>query len=143
MSRLYSATLAAMSRARIDWIVICERASLDAQRRLSLLGIMTRVDVPSLPAELGRLLIVARTVDGGPGDEMTVGLALATPDGQWMQPRADGFDVEQAAEYLIITLRDVPLREPGVHRIAVALGHQEIVIDVPVHVAAAEQMTIH
>jgi hypothetical protein len=125
--------------ARIDWMLLCETAFLDRQDRVSLIGVATEFPVPSLPLVIKQMMMVARVVDARPGDEMRVGVAIGTPSGQWTQPRDDGFAVEQAGEYLLITLRDVPLLEAGLYQFALALGQQELVTEIPVVLPAAPQ----
>lgn len=47
--------------------------------------------------------------------------------------------MEQAGEYLLITLSDVPLLEAGLYQFALTLGQQEIVTEIPVVLPAAPQ----
>ena len=130
--------------ARIEWVLLCERAFLDRHERLSLVGVATHFRVPSLPLEIGQIMMVARLIDGRPGDELAVGVAISTPRGGWVQPREAGFEVEQAGEYLLVTLRDVPLVEAGMYRFAMALGEQEVVVDIPVAlIAPPARLSVH
>ena len=57
-----------------------------------------------------------------------------TPSGVLLTPtHTDGFDITVTAEYIFITLRDIPLKEEGMHRFTVAIGKGDPVsIDVPV-----------
>jgi len=130
--------------ARIEWVVLCERAFLDGDERLSMIGVATHFHVPSLPLAINQIVMVARLVDARHGDPMEVGVAIGTPGGRWSQPTSDGFDIDQAGEYLLITLREVPFTEAGAYRFAVALGQQEVIVDVPVTLmAASARLTVH
>lgn len=118
--------------ARIEWALLCDQAFLDRYDRVSVMGVTTHFAVPSLPLAISKLMIVAKLIDVRSGEEGQVGVAIATPAGQWTQPRSSGFDVEQAGECLFVTLHEVPLAETGTHRFALGLGQQEIVIEIPV-----------
>jgi hypothetical protein len=124
--------------ARIDWALLCSRAFLDRHERLCMIGVATRFRVPSPPIAIDEVVLVARIVEVRPGDEVEVGIAISTPCGLWTRPsEPDGFQLEQAGEYLFLTLREVPLVEAGTYRFALALGQQEFVLDVPVTVATS------
>lgn len=130
--------------ARIDWVLLCEQAFFDQHERISVMGVATHLRVPSLPLAIGEIMMVARIIDASPGDEMKVGVAIGTPRGQWTQPKSDGFQVEQTGESLLVTLREVPLTEAGTYRFALALGEQEVEIEVPVVlVSTTERPSIH
>jgi hypothetical protein len=43
---------------------------------------------------------------------------------------------EQAGEYLFVTLHQVPLAKAGSYRFALALGAQEIIVEIPVTVTS-------
>jgi hypothetical protein len=45
---------------------------------------------------------------------------------------SSGFDVEEAGEYLFVTLYEVPLAEAGTHRFALGVGQQEVALEIPV-----------
>jgi uncharacterized protein DUF6941 len=113
---------------------VCDLALLDRHERVSLIGVATHFPVPSLPLAINKIMMVARLVDVRPGDEIEVGVAMSTPRGQWTQPMPSGFNVEQAGEYLFVTLHDVPLVEAGTHRFALGLGQQEVVVEIRVTV---------
>ena len=49
-----------------------------------------------------------------------------------IQPMSSGFDVEEAGEYLFVTLYEVPLAEAGTHRFALGIGQQEVALEIPV-----------
>src|SRR5262245_13513683 len=108
--------------ARIEWAQLCELAFLDDCDRLCMIGIMTRFPVPSLPIAMRQLMIVARIVDIHSGDSVRVAASLVTPSGRSLAVhQTDGFDVAVTAEYLFITLRDVPISEEGVHRLVLTI----------------------
>jgi hypothetical protein len=120
----------------LDQLIACDLAFLDSHDRLCVIGVTTRFLVASLPARIDRLMLVGRLVGLQPGDAMDVGVAIGTPGGLWRQPKDAGFRIEQAGEYLFITLSDVPLTEAGLHRFAVAMGDQELTLEIPVTVIA-------
>ena len=108
--------------ARIDWAQLCELAFLDNCDRLCTIGITNRFPVPSLPVAVNQIMIAARVVDVRPGEEFEVGLSVATPSGLWTAPNdPDGYDVGIAGEYVLITLRNLPLHLEGLYRFEVSL----------------------
>jgi hypothetical protein len=124
--------------------VLCESAFLDRRDRLTVIGIATQFPVPSLPVAINKIMLVARVMGVAPGEEMQVGVAISTPRGRWARPDASAFDVDQAGEYLLVTLRDVPLTEAGTYRFALALGSEETIVEAPVTLMAAPaQISIH
>lgn len=129
--------------ARIDWVLLCDRAFLDRLERISMIGVATHFPVASLPLTISQIMMVAR-IDARPGDELEFGVAMATPRGLWTQPEPAGYQMEQAGEYLLVTLRDVPLTEAGTYRFALALGQQEVFVEAPVVVVSTpERMGVH
>lgn len=119
--------------AAIEWAVLCESAFLDRGDRLCVIKIVTQFTVPALPLTIGQIVLVARLVETSPHDEIAVGVGLATPSGKWIKPDSSAFDVDQAAEYLLVTLRDIPLAEAGLYRIAVSLGAHETAVELQVN----------
>jgi hypothetical protein len=120
--------------ARIDWAVLCDLAFLDRQDRLCVLGIVRRFPVPRLPLALHQVMLVAHLTDIQPVDEVTLCVTVVGPRGLQMAPTdADRLVIEMAGEYVIVTLRDVPLIEEGVYRFQIGLAEQAVVsVDVPV-----------
>jgi hypothetical protein len=120
---------------RIDWAQICEMAFLDDCDRLCMIGVMTRFAAPALPIAMRQLMVVVRVADMQKSERFSIGVSLVTPSGVSMTPprHEDSFDIAITAEYIFITLRDVPLAEEGIHRFAVAVGEGSPgFIDVPV-----------
>ena len=108
--------------ARIDWAQLCELAFLDNCDRLCMIGITNRFPVPSLPVAVNQIMIAARVVDVRPGQEFDVGLSVATPSGLWTAPNdPDGYEVGIVGEYVLITLRDLPLHQEGIYRFEVSV----------------------
>jgi hypothetical protein len=108
--------------ARIDWAQLCELAFLDNCDRLCMIGITNRFPVPSLPVAVNQIMIAARVVDVRPGQEFDVGLSVATPSGLWTAPNdPDGYEVGIAGEYVLITLRNLPLHQEGIYRFEVSV----------------------
>jgi hypothetical protein len=120
--------------ARIEWAQLCELAFLDNCDRLCLVGITTRLPVPSLPLAVNQLMIAVRVADVRHGEGIELGVSMQTPSGLSTAPdQPDGLQVTVAAEYVLITLRQVPLTEEGIYRFSVSLGSDEtVVLDVPV-----------
>jgi hypothetical protein len=109
--------------ARILWAQLCELAFLDNCDRLCMIGIMSRFPVPSLPIIMRQLMIVARVDDVLPGETVGISVAMTAPNGLSSSPcHEESFEVSAAAEYLFITIRDIPLAEEGLHRFEVLVG---------------------
>ena len=119
---------------RIAAAHLCELAFLDNCDRLCLVGVTTRLPVPTLPLAVNQLMIAAHVVDVRPGERIDLGVSIEMPNGLSTSPeQPDGIQVTIYPEYVLITLRQIPLLEEGVYRFTIALGNQEpIVIDVPV-----------
>ncbi len=111
--------------ARIDWAVVCDLAFFDRQERLCLIGMARRISVPRLPLVLGQLMLVARLAEVKPVEEFEVSMAVVTPTGQWTTPtNPHGVSIVMSGEYVLVTLRDLPLMEEGVYRFQVGLTGQ-------------------
>jgi hypothetical protein len=124
--------------AKPQWAQLCELAFLDDCDRLCMIGIMTRFPVPFLPIAMRQLMIVARIADVRPGESFGVGVSLTMPSGLSIAGhQTDGFEVGIAAEYVLITLRDIPVAEEGLHRLLVSIGDGDpAVLDIPVQLVA-------
>lgn len=124
--------------ATIHWAQLCESAFLDNCGRLCLIGITRRLPVPKLPLAVYQLMIAAHVVDVRVGDELNVEAWIVTPRGVAAAPNhPDGLSVTVAAEYLLLTLRDIPLAEEGIYRICLAVdGGAPVTLDVPVLLAS-------
>src|SRR5262245_33541302 len=120
--------------ARIASAHLCELAFLDSCDRLCLVGVTTRLPVPSLPLAVHQLMLAARVVGVLPGESLDLGVSGTMPSGMSTAPeQPDGIHVNVLAEYILITLRQIPLMEEGLYRFVVSLGSQEpVVIEVPV-----------
>ena len=95
--------------------------------RLCLIGVTTHLPVPSLPIAVRQLMIAARVVNVRHGDELDVVVSILTPRGLLAQPETHGaLDVAVAGgEFLLITVRDVPLTDEGIYRVVVSVGDNE------------------
>jgi hypothetical protein len=124
--------------ASIEWARLCETAFLDSCDRLCLIGVITHFPVPSLPVAVTQCMIAAHVVNVPLHDEVEVGVSVTTPHGLLVMPDGpDGFQVEVAGEYLLITLRQMPLTAEGVYRFLVSVGvDTEVTLDVPVLVVS-------
>src|SRR5262245_47744858 len=101
--------------AKIEWAHLCELAFIDKYDRLCMIGVTTRFPVPSLPLFVRQLMIAARMVDIQPVENFPIAVSVATPSRRLVPDNVDGFDVNIVAEYILITLRDVPLSEEGLY----------------------------
>jgi hypothetical protein len=119
--------------AHIDWVLVADLAYFDQRGRLCTVGVVTKLLVPSLPVVVRQIMMVARVSAPSPGEEIGMGVAVLTPTGQWAEPDdPDGVQIEVAAEYLLVTLRDLPIVEEGTYRFAVYLDEQTMAVEVPV-----------
>src|SRR5262245_2557430 len=120
--------------ARIEWAQLCETAFLDDSDRLSLIGITTRLRVPSLPIAVHHLMIAARVVELRGRETIDVGVSITTPSGDCPSPNdPECLDIEVAADYILVTLRDLPLAEEGIYSFGISLGADPpVTIAVPV-----------
>src|SRR5262245_17895356 len=119
--------------ARIDWIFACDYAFFDRENRLCVVGIVRRLPAPELPLAIHQLMLVARLADIHPTEEVELGVAVITPRGVVTVPRTpDSILIEVETEYVLVTLRDLPIREEGVYRFQIALrGQPAAAVDIP------------
>jgi hypothetical protein len=132
--------------ARIEWAQLCELAFLDRCDRLCMIGVTCRFPVPSLPLAVPQIMIAARVIDARPGEEFDVGLSVQTPSGLWTAPHGpEGYEVGIAGEYVLMTLRDLPLSAEGLYRFELSIGDsQPVTIEIPVFlVATPSRAAIH
>lgn len=120
--------------ARIDWAFVCELAYFDRQERLCVVGVYKQFIVPQLPLLLHQVTLVARLADIHMTDEVDVAVGVVTPSGAVATPtNANGAILEVSGDYILATLRDIPLMEEGPHGFRIALSDQApVTIDVPV-----------
>lgn len=126
--------------AVIQWAQLCELAFLDGCGRLCMIGVTTHLPVPSLPLALHQLMIAARVIDVQQGDEVDVWISILTPQGALQVPTLHSdLDVTVAGgEYLLVTLRDIPLKDAGLYRVLIGVGnHEPTLLEVPVTLLAA------
>lgn len=134
--------------ARVEWMHVCELAYFDRHARMCMVGITTHLVVPALPLRMRQIMMVAHVVDLEPGGRINVSVAVATPDGEWIAPTAsDDIHIEVASEYVLVTLRDLPLKDEGTYRFALHVDPQQfITVDMPVFAmpsASAEPVQLH
>lgn len=132
--------------ARIDWALACDLAFFDRQDRLCIVGITSRLPVPRLPLAINQLMLVARLVDLRTVEEFEISVAVLGPSGLWTTPtNGHGVAIEMSGEYVLITLREIPLIEEGVYGFQISLGGQEPAsIEIPVlTVGASAHAEIH
>jgi hypothetical protein len=114
-------------------------AFFDDSERLCMIGIMNRFITPVLPTAVRQIMIVVHATAADAGETFDIELSIVTPSGIALVPNhADGFGVSVAGEYVLLTFRDLPLKEEGVHRFTVTVGEAgPVTIDVPVHLPVA------
>jgi hypothetical protein len=113
-------------------------AFLDKYERLCMVGVTTRFAVPSLPLLVRQIMIATRIDDIQPGNAVAMGISMVTPSGSVVVPsHGDGIEVSVAGDYILITLRDIPLSEEGFYRFEISMGEQEsVVLDVLVRLVS-------
>src|SRR5262245_53892482 len=98
--------------ARIDWAVLCDLAFMDRHDRLCVIGVTRMFPVPRLPIALHQVMLVAHLTDIRPVDEIGIVVSVVSPRGASTRPTAsESIVIEMAGEYVLATLRDVPLAE--------------------------------
>lgn len=107
---------------------------MDNCDRLCMIGVTTRLPVPTLPLAVHQLMIATHVVDVRPGESIDLAVSIKIPNGLSTAPEPpDGIHVTIFAEYVLITLRQIPLTEEGLYRFTISLEDQEpVVIVVPV-----------
>src|SRR5262245_48109596 len=111
--------------ACIDWAVLCDLAFIDRQDRLCVIGVTRKFPVPTLPIALHQVMLVAHLADIEPVEEVGLSLAIVTPSGATARPTAvESVIIEMAGDYVLVTLRDIPLTEEGLYRFEIALTDQ-------------------
>ena len=112
---------------------------MDQQDRLCVVGVTRKFPVPTLPIVLHQVMLVAHLADIQPVEEVGFAISVVTPCGTTARPTArESIVIEMAGEYVLVTLRDVPLAEEGRYRFEIALTGQAPV-SVGVTVLAATQ----
>jgi len=120
--------------ATLAWLHLCETAFLDNCQRLCVIGLTNRLSVPVVPIAAHQLMLAGLVVDHRPGEEIEIGVAITTPGGLSPSPNDPHcIDISTAGEYVLITLRQLPLREEGVYRFTVSLGEAAgVTLEIPV-----------
>lgn len=132
--------------ANVDWAVLCELAFLDRHDRLCIVGMTTALPVPQLPVMVNQLMLVARLDGLEPVEEIQIGAAIVSPSGVWKTPSIDdSVSIEMAREFVLVTLRSIPLAEEGIHsfRLMIA-GMPPVSVEVKVvNVGVAVPAALH
>jgi hypothetical protein len=125
--------------ARLDWVLACDLAFFDRQDRLCMIGVSQRFPVPRLPVALNQLMLVAKLTDLATMDEVEITIDVRGPSGLWTTPStSEGVLIEMAGEYVLVTLRGLPLIEEGLYRFDVRLrGQPSMSVTIPVLVAGS------
>lgn len=119
--------------AKIESAQLCELAFLDDCDRLCLVGVTTRLPVPSLPLAVHQLMIAARLVDVTPGETIAVDLSITTPRGRPTPCPPGDLEISVDGEYILIRLSSLPLTDEGVHRFVLSVGTaSQMAFEVPV-----------
>ena len=120
--------------AKIEWAVLCDLAFFDGQDRLCIIGMFRTFPAPSLPFAISQVMLVAKLTDIRPVEEVSISIGVVTPRGQWIAPaQSDKVVIEPTREYVLATVRDVPIVEEGIHSFQIALkGQSSVSVDLPV-----------
>ena len=131
--------------ARIDWALLCDLAFFDRQDRLCVIGMFREIPAPSLPLTMGQVMLVAKLADIRPIEELAISVRVLSPSGRRTTPgHSDGVVIEMTREYVLATLRDVPILEEGVYRFQVELNGQTVVsVDIPVMTVERPSPAVH
>ena len=127
--------------ARIEWVLLCDLAYLDRYGRVCTVGITTSLIVPAVPVHLREIMMVARVVDQRPGHDIDISVAVRTPSGLFATPSSsDNLHIEVANEYVLVTIRDLPLQDEGLYAFQVTLGSgSPVAVEIPVFAIPREQ----
>ena len=79
-------------------------------------------------------MLVARLTDLRQVEELELSVTVIGPDGLFTTPTSSqGMLIEMTSEYVLVTLRGIPLIEEGVHGFQISIGTQDpAVIQIPV-----------
>ena len=118
----------------IDWALMCDLAFFDRSDRLCVMGVIRQLPTPTLPLALGQVMMVGHLACLTRSDTVAVSVGVETPSGSCVVPRdGDSLVIELARDYVLVTLRDVPLREPGTYRFHLAVNDRPpATLDIPV-----------
>jgi len=99
-----------------------------------MVGLTTTLPVPQLPIVVNQLMLVARLEGLKPIEEIQVAAAVVAPSGIWKTPSVDdSVSIEMAREFVLVTLRSLPLAEKGIHSFRLLIGGlPPVSVDVPV-----------
>lgn len=123
---------------RIDWAFLCELAYFDRHERLCVVGVVDRFVVPRLPLALHQVTMVARLVNVGFSDDFAMSVGVAPPAlAEAQTPNELDVILELSGDYVLATLRDVPLSHEGIYGFRIAVGGQPpVTLEVPVLTAS-------
>jgi hypothetical protein len=89
-----------------------------------------------------QLMIVVRIGRVQAEESFGIGVSLSTPSGVSLTPKHEEMDIALTADYIFVTLRDIPLTEEGMHRFTVGVGKGDPVsIDVHVRLVSKRAET--
>jgi hypothetical protein len=125
-------------------MLACDLAYFDVHTRLCVVGVNTRLMVPSLPVQRREMMVVAHLRDQGQSDRISIDFAVSTPSGQWIEAsNADGLHIEMTDEYILATLRDLPFSDEGVYRFALYVDQESVaVLELPVLVSSTHGVAV-
>src|SRR5262245_15643528 len=113
--------------ARIEWATLCDLAFFDRHDPLCIIRMFRTLPAPSLPLALSQVMLVGKLTDIQPVEELSISISVLAPSGRWGAPsQSDGIIIEVAREYVLATLRDVPIFEEGIYRFQIAVGDQPV-----------------
>jgi hypothetical protein len=79
-----------------------------------MIGIVKRLPTPQLPLAINQMMLVAHLTDVRTVEKFEIAVSIMTPSGLLTSAAGSGCVViEIAHDYVLVTLRDIPLNEEG------------------------------
>jgi len=124
--------------AKIDWTLLCDSAFFDKQDRLCIVGVIRKLPVATVPVMVREVTMVARLTEIQAIDELAISVGVVFPNGEHgARMGSADVSIDVMGEYIVATLRDIPLHEEGLYRFQIQLRGQPLrSIDLPVLAAS-------
>ena len=102
--------------------------------RLCIIGVIRHIPVVSLPMTVPAVMLVSRLADIQPIDEIALSVGVVYPNGlHGARMGSNDVVIEMAGEYILATLRGIPLSEEGLYRFQIQLRGQPVAsVEIPV-----------
>lgn len=133
--------------ARLEWAMVCDHAYLDSMQRICMLGVMRQLPALGLPDTMTRLMLVAKVIDLRVRDQFEVSVAIVSPSGALLaaDDDSDAMSIDLVQDYVIVTIRGMPITEPGSYTFRLQIGEQPTMdVELPViDVTAGAPASVH